>query len=124
MGALKAMHPLLREGLTLFNRRQYFACHERLEELWREGKGEEQKFYEGLIQVATALHLRFYRGGHRGTINLLNRALLCLEDYRPHFQGINVELFCRELEAYLEELRNRKKVGFFERFRVPQIRLV
>ena len=44
------------EGIALFNRGQYFDCHEVLEEVWLEFSGERKKFLQGLIQLAVALH--------------------------------------------------------------------
>ncbi len=119
------MSDILKESIALFNRREYFACHEALEEVWQKAAEEERKFYEGFIQLATALHLRFHRGGYRGTINLLTQGLLQLENYRPQHQRVDVEALYREVETYLEELRSskRERASFFERFRVPRIRL-
>ena len=120
------MNDAFKDGITLFNRREYFACHEVLEEAWQKATEEDRKFYEGLIQLATALHLRFHRGGYIGTINLLTQALRHLEDYRPQYQRIAVDTLYREIETYLEELRSskRERASFFERFRAPRIRLV
>lgn len=120
------MNDALKNSVTLFNRREYFACHEVLEEAWQKATGEDRKFYEGFIQLATALHLRFHRGGHKGTINLLTQALRHLEDYRPQYQRIDVDTLYRQAETYLEGLRGskRERAGFFERFQVPRIRLV
>ena len=119
------MNDTLKDAITLFNRREYFACHEVLEETWQKVT-EDRGFYQGFIQLATALHLRFHRGGHRGTINLLTQALRHLEDYRPQYQSIDVDALYQQVETYLEELRNsqRERSGFFERFRAPRIRLV
>ena len=46
---------LYREGLRLFNEEEFFECHEVLEELWSETRGDEKKFLQGLIQAAVAL---------------------------------------------------------------------
>lgn len=47
---------LLREGIELFNRREFFACHEVLEAAWLVAAGEQKLFLQGLIQVAVAFH--------------------------------------------------------------------
>ena len=44
------------EGVALFNRGQFFDCHEVLEEVWLEIPGDQKKFLQGLIQVAVAFH--------------------------------------------------------------------
>ena len=120
------MNDSLKDAITLFNRRDYFACHEVLEEAWQKASEEDKKFYQGVIQLATALHLRFHRGGHRGTINLLTQALLQLENYCPQYQKVDVDTLYRGVETYLKELKSSKhaRAGFFERLRVPRIRLL
>lgn len=43
----------------LFNRQEFFAAHEVLEDLWLEGPGPNYSFYKGLIQLAGAfVHLQ------------------------------------------------------------------
>jgi hypothetical protein len=113
-------------GATLFNRRAYFESHEVWEELWRAADGEEKKFLEAMIQVAAALHLRFERGGGRGTRNLLVQAIVRLEDFRPERFGVDVERFHGELSTYAErvEEQKEKEAGWLDRFLVPRIRLL
>ena len=49
----------LREGVGLFNRGEFFECHEVLEAAWLESAGEEKIFLQGLIQVSVSFyHLR------------------------------------------------------------------
>jgi predicted metal-dependent hydrolase len=60
----------LREGIGLFNRGEFFECHEVLEAAWLEAAGEEKIFLQGLIQVAVSFyHLR--RGNFPGSQRLL-----------------------------------------------------
>lgn len=57
--------------------RDYFECHEVLEEFWKEGNSEEI-IWVGLIQVAVALyHQR--RGNIRGATKMMSSALRILE---------------------------------------------
>lgn len=119
------MHPKLKEAIELFNKREYFSCHEVLEEIWHEAVAEEKNFYEGLIRLATGLHLRFNRRIPQGAINLLTQGLMRLEDYRPTHHGIDVARLYTDIDAHLEDLKTSKnaQAGFFERRRVPQIHL-
>jgi predicted metal-dependent hydrolase len=56
--------------VALFNRGEFFECHEVLEELWLESGGAEKQFLQGLIQVAVAFyHLR--QGNFVGSRRLL-----------------------------------------------------
>ena len=48
--------PLYLQGIRYFNECDFFESHETWEELWTEYRGEARRFYQGLIQVAVALH--------------------------------------------------------------------
>jgi len=92
-------------GVTLFNRRRYFEAHEHWERCWGESAGDARPFLEGLVQLATGLHLRTRRGGTRGAEHLLARCLVTLDDYRPHAHGIDVERLVTDVGTYLDWLR-------------------
>jgi len=111
-------------GVVLFNRRAYFESHEAWEELWRVAEEPDKKFLGALIQMAAALHLRFERGGGRGTRNLLVQALTALEDYRPEHLGVDVERLYGELTTYAERVEARKEseAGWLDRWIAPRIR--
>ena len=118
------MSEAFRECLELFNRRRYFACQEILEGLWRDAPEEDKRFFEVLIQLAAALHLRLERtAGRRGALNLLNQALVRMEDYRPRRLGVDVDALCRDTQTYVEGLKKGRGRSMFERFRAPKIRL-
>ena len=119
------MHPKLKDAVALFNRREYFACHEILEEIWHEAAEEDKNFYEGLIRFATGLHLRFNRRAPQGAINLLTQGLMRIENYRPAHHGVNVAQLYDEIDAHINDLKSAKnpQAGFFERWRAPRIRL-
>lgn len=120
------MHPKFKEALTLFNQRDYFNCHEMLEGIWLEAPTEDKHFYEGLIRLATGLHLRFHRRIPQGAINLLTQGLMRLEHYRPTHLGVDVARLYTEIDEHLQDLKASKKTqaGFVERWRTPRIYFV
>ena len=64
----------LRHGLDLFNRGEFFECHEVLEAVWLQASGADKVFLQGLIQVAVSFyHLR--RKNFTGSGRLLRAAL-------------------------------------------------
>jgi predicted metal-dependent hydrolase len=65
-------------GLALFNRGEFFACHEVWEELWLRSAGAEKDFYQGLIQAAAAI-LHAERGNPRGAASTWRKARAKLE---------------------------------------------
>jgi predicted metal-dependent hydrolase len=111
---LKALHPdlspaererLFRQGIDLFNQERFFAAHEAWEEIWRSTTPEPRDLFQGLIQVAAALHqLRDLKREH-GPRRTLAKARRNLEPYAPSALGIDVADLLRaveEWEAWLE----------------------
>jgi uncharacterized protein len=62
---------LIRRGVELFNRGEFFECHEVLEQVWLNAQNERKLFLQGLIQIAVGFyHLR--RGNAVGATRLLD----------------------------------------------------
>ena len=62
-----------------------------------------RKFYQGLIQVAVCLH-HFGNGNTRGAKKLYYSSSKYLEEYRPHYLGVDLEKLLRELTACCSEI--------------------
>jgi hypothetical protein len=43
-------------GIDLFNEREFFECHEVLEDVWREQTDPERTLTQGIIQIAVGLY--------------------------------------------------------------------
>ncbi|KAF0216292.1 MAG: hypothetical protein FD174_3746 [Geobacteraceae bacterium] len=72
-----------------FNRGDWFECHETLEDLWVGEEGEVRDFYQGVLQVAVALH--HWRGGNfGGAVRVLEAGTAYLRRVRPVCQRIDV----------------------------------
>lgn len=101
--------PLYIEHLHYFNReRDYFECHEVLEELWlREGRS---LLYQGLLQVAVGLY--HHRGGNlNGAVKLFTGALQKLAPYPLDALGIDLAKLRRESAEYLSGLEQAIRNG-------------
>lgn len=82
--------------------RDYYECHEVMEELWlEEGRNS---FYQGLLQVAVGLH-HFRNGNIPGSIKLFSLGVSKLNHYESFLLGINVEKIRKESTEYIEKLR-------------------
>jgi predicted metal-dependent hydrolase len=95
--------PLYVEGVRLFNEREFFACHDVLEELWSDVLGPEREFYQGLIQAAVAL-FHFGEGNLGGARKLCGSASRYLEPYRPKYLGLDVDRFLADFRRCFDEL--------------------
>ena len=85
-----------------FNRGEWFECHETLEELWAGEKGELRDFYQGMLQLAVALH-HWRNGNLKGALILLQGGCDLLSRVAPVCQGVDVAaLACDALRLRLE----------------------
>src|SRR5262249_8362320 len=64
----------LARGIECFNRGEFFAAHELLEDVWRAAPQENKKFFQGLVQVAVAFH-HHSTGNFVGMRSVLERAM-------------------------------------------------
>ena len=72
----------VRRGVRLFNLGRFMSAHQVWEASWKEASVADRAFLEGLVQLATGMHLRTRRGGTRGAVHLLSQAMVSLDDYR------------------------------------------
>lgn len=111
-GGVTSPPPLLVEGVRLFNQGRWFEAHEVLEDAWRAEPTELRLLYQGLLQVGVGLH-HAARGNLRGALNLLDRGMERLQQFRPQCLGLDVEGLLRDAA---EARRALAAPGGLERF--------
>jgi predicted metal-dependent hydrolase len=96
---MRVLHPdlsaderlrLFREGIDLFNEGRFFAAHEAWEEIWRSTTPEPRDLFQGLIQVAAAMHQFLGLERITGPIKTLAKARLRLEPFAPVSHGLDI----------------------------------
>lgn len=95
--------PLYLKGIEYFNECDFFEAHETWEELWTEYRGDARKFYQGMIQVAVALH-HFGNGNTRGAKKVYSTSCTYLQEYPSFYQGLDLEKFLNEYQACFAEV--------------------
>ena len=97
-----------RKGLELFNEKEFFECHEVIEELWLETpQGHPHRdLYKGVIQAAAAIY-QFDRGILSGADSLYKTSIAYLEKYKPAALGLNVEKMIEGMNAFFSEKENQ-----------------
>ena len=102
--------PLYVAFLAYFNReRDYFECHEVMEQLWLE-EGREP-LYQGLLQVSVGLY--HHRNGNiDGGIKLLSAALDKLAGYPPVTLGIRLDKLRDDAAAHRDGLAAHARSPF------------
>ncbi len=97
--------PRLAEAISLFNRGEWYACHDGFEELWHETQGDSRPLLQGLLQAAVAqLHLE--RGNRRGATVLIGEALGRLARCGERGLGIELIPLRQSLRLWLEALQH------------------
>jgi hypothetical protein len=89
---------LLVAGARQFNERQFFACHETLEELWKRERRPVRELYQGILQVGVGFY-HLERGNYRGAALELEWGIARLRPLPTECQGVLVGPFLAEAEA-------------------------
>ena len=103
------------KGLRLFNEGEYFEAHDVIEALWLETPSDDtfRDLYKGVIQAAAAIY-QHRRGVLTGALGLRRTAVGYLEKYRPQAQGLDVEKFIMEVNAFFERPEVHKPVAKYD----------
>ena len=99
-------------GIELFNAREFYECHEVLEDLWRPTQGVERFFLQAVIHFAVGFY-HHQRGNQRGAELQLRKGLRKLAGYLPVFQGIDTAKLYREGKAAIETILGGGRIGQF-----------
>jgi len=96
--------PRIQEGIALFNAREFFACHDVLEDLWTELTGPERPFFQGLIHAADLCLFHFEGGNLTGARRMYHSFQIYVADFLPSFCGVDVERLLLDMESCFAEL--------------------
>lgn len=100
----------LGDAVRLFNEREFFACHDVLEELWGATLGEDRDFFQGVLHVAVSLfHLS--EGNPAGARKRHVSSLKSLAGDGDQFYGIDRRQLRTELHCHFESLRRGIPLG-------------
>lgn len=120
----KAPEELLR-GVGEFNAGNWFDCHETMEELWVGAPDELRDFYQGILQVAVALH-HWQGGNYRGALILLAGGAKLLRRVEPLCQGVDVAALIAAADKVRERLEalGEERMAELGRRILPRIRFI
>lgn len=93
----------VRDGIRLFNARDFFAQHEVLEAEWHAERRPVRRLYQGILQIGVGFY-HAGRGNHSGAVALLESGLQKLEAFSPSTLGIDVAALETGTRACLEQL--------------------
>ncbi|MGH9729208.1 MAG: DUF309 domain-containing protein [Candidatus Acidiferrales bacterium] len=110
-------HEKFRQGIILFNSREFFKAHEVWEELWLTARETDKLFLQGMIQLAAAFH-HYGRGNLTGTRSLLEAGLDKLREFPGEYRGTNLHVLRRAIDVWLEAMTRGRSTAVTE---FPQI---
>ncbi len=91
-------------AIRQFNSGQWYECHETLEALWLEEPGEVRDFYQGLVQIAIALH-HWRNGNFNGALKLLDGGGGYLKRVATPCLWVDVAELIRQVTRVRDELQ-------------------
>jgi Domain of unknown function (DUF309) len=95
-----AASPLFVQGLVEFRAGRFFEAHEEWEMLWKDSRGHDKLFLQGLIQLAAAC-VHIGRGNAAPARRLLALAKAKLDRFGDEEGGINLGFLRKEIGAAL-----------------------
>ena len=102
---MESIDERFKQGVELFNKGEFFECHEVIEDLWLKTKGPYRDFYKGIIQAAVALH-HLKKENLTGAKELFKSSTKYLEKYCPTVLGLDVVKLIKDMKTCFERDRN------------------
>ena len=112
-------------GIRQFNGQEWFECHETLEILWLKETGEVRDLYQGIIQIAIALH-HWRNGNFGGALSLLAGGTGYLLRVPAVCLWVDVAGFISQVERvrYFLERLGKEKMGELDPALIPRLQTV
>jgi hypothetical protein len=92
---------IVQEARSLFNAERYWEGHEVLEGMWRNLKGEDKSYVQGIILVCAA-YVHHQKGENDVATGVLRRAVKQLVYDKVDYKGIDTAELRRKVEAILQ----------------------
>lgn len=84
-------------GIAQFNRREFFECHETLEDEWNAEPGPIRTLYKGILQVGVGCY-HLLRGNYRGAELKLRTGCEYLGPFAPRCMDVEVGALIEQAE--------------------------
>ena len=99
------MATLFEKGIEYFNSGYFFEAHDTFEEIWMEERGEDVRFYQGLVQLATGFyHLRM--DNLKGAESQLKKGVAKLEKYKPEYRNLELSELLNHVSVCVGSIQN------------------
>lgn len=92
------------EGIRLFNKGEYFECHEMVEDIWKRSEGLDQQHYQGIIQLAVALN-HYQNGNFQGAMGLYGKACEKWDRLPANYMGLDLKALREKADAFFGQVQ-------------------
>ncbi len=120
-----SLPPGVLEGIALFNRGEFYECHEVIEHEWHAERGEIRALYQGILQIGVGFH--HARGGNfRGAVALLTDGIEKVSRFGTVCRNVNTAKLVDDSTLCLDTILSNGPDGIndFDWTTVPAIELV
>jgi predicted metal-dependent hydrolase len=104
------------QAINKFNNKEFFECHEILEDIWFDIRDDSRDFYQGLLHIAVGFYHLTIKNNSKGAVFQLEKAITKLKGYKENYNGILLSKLLNETEGILGILRDKKK-----QYHIPKI---
>lgn len=91
-------------AINKFNRKDYFECHEILEDIWFDVRGSTRGLYQGLLHIAVGFYHLTKKNNFKGTVIQLTKAEEKLMKFPGVFHGINLAKLLKQIRSIKKRL--------------------
>ena len=120
------MDALFKQGIEYFNSEYFFEAHDAFEEIWMDIRGNDRRFFQGLVQVSTGFyHLRMRNLD--GGVSQLAKGVEKLNAFLPTHHNVDLDRLLTEVKACINMLKSVTIKDFaFSGMRstIPKIRTI
>lgn len=91
-----------------FNQRDFFECHEILEDIWFDERGRSRNLYQGLLHIAVGFYHLTKKNNFKGTIIQLTKAEEKLGRFPEVFHGVDLAKLLKQIRSIKKRLIKKK----------------
>ena len=107
---------LFRQGIDLFNREEFFECHEVLEQLWVPARQSDRWFLQSLIHFSVGFY-HYRLKNITGASKQLNKGLKKIQRYLPVCEGVDTASIDGEVRRCLACVKTGEVITIFPKIK-------
>ena len=94
-----------RQGLRLYNQKEFYSAHEFFEDAWRGAPGDSREFFRALLQISAGYY-RLTQNRSEAAKKFFSRALYWLQPFPKHHLGFDVIFIKDHIQGLIEAINS------------------